>query len=66
MTHTIQRISIADYEIPGMYNLQVTDAGCVLGGLSASSIALIPAKSLEYLKPDAVRCIPPHLIKVKV
>lgn len=42
---------------------QVNAVGCVLGGLSASSIASIPAKSLEYLTSDAVRCIPPHLIK---
>jgi hypothetical protein len=49
-----------------MYNLQVSAVGCVLGGLSAFSIALIPAKSLEHLTPDAARCIPPLLIKVKV
>jgi len=49
-----------------MYNLQVNAVGCVLGGLNASSIASIPAKSLEYLTPDVARCIPPHLIKVKV
>jgi hypothetical protein len=48
------------------YNVQVNAIGCVLGGLDATSIASIPAKSLEYLTPDAARCIPPYLIKVKV
>jgi hypothetical protein len=48
------------------YNVQVNAIGCVLGGLDAPSIASIPAKSLEQLTPDAARCIPPHLIKVKI
>lgn len=51
---------------PSGYHLQVNAIGCVLGGLDGSSIASIPAKSLEFLTPDAARCIPPGLIKVKV
>ncbi|XP_033609058.1 uncharacterized protein LOC111868801 [Cryptotermes secundus] len=42
---------------------QVNAVGCVLGGLDMSYIASIPAKSLEFLTPDAARCIPPQLIK---
>jgi hypothetical protein len=48
------------------YYVQVNTIGCVLGGLDATSIASIPVTSLEYLTPDAARCIPPYLIKVKV